>query len=219
VRFILPIRWDYNRLDGVQIWDNRLDLDGGRGKHIVRFACVPVKGRFIRIAVDKENFLRVARVLDFRASSWVINFSKNFCIRSQPSYRCPVTHEGRGGGWRVRLVWDAMNAPARSSSASADLSLLILSFSESVTAVGSVGAVGRLGIAGSDGPGNETLFGASLAEALYHRMPLPSRQMMPSNYFVSFGNMSSGTYMLEGEAKSVCGPKLTDQIVFKGRVR
>ena len=33
------------------------------------------------------------------------------------------------------------------------------------------------------------------------------------------GNMSSGTYMLEGEAKSVCGPKLTDQIVFKGRVR
>ena len=25
--------------------------------------------------------------------------------------------------------------------------------------------------------------------------------------------------MLEGEAKSVCGPKLTDQIVFKGRVR
>jgi hypothetical protein len=26
------------------------------------------------------------------------------------------------------------------------------------------------------------------------------------------GNMSSGTYMLEGEAKSVCGPKLTDQI-------
>jgi hypothetical protein len=30
--------------------------------------------------------------------------------------------------------------------------------------------------------------------------------------------MSSGTYMLEGEAKSVCGPKLTDQIVFKGRV-
>ena len=33
------------------------------------------------------------------------------------------------------------------------------------------------------------------------------------------GNMSSGTYMLEGEAKSVRGPKLTDQIVFKGRVR
>ena len=35
--------------------------------------------------------------------------------------------------------------------------------------------------------------------------------------------MSSGTYcdtyMLEGEAKSVCGPKLTDQIVLKGRVR
>ena len=33
------------------------------------------------------------------------------------------------------------------------------------------------------------------------------------------GNMSSGTCMLEGGAKSVCGPKLTDQIVFKGRVR
>ncbi len=32
------------------------------------------------------------------------------------------------------------------------------------------------------------------------------------------GNMSSGTCMLEGEAKSVCGPKLTDPIVFKGRV-
>jgi hypothetical protein len=31
--------------------------------------------------------------------------------------------------------------------------------------------------------------------------------------------MSSGTYMLEEEAKSVCGPKLTDPIVFKGRVR
>jgi len=27
------------------------------------------------------------------------------------------------------------------------------------------------------------------------------------------------TCMLEGGAKSVCGPKLTDQIVFKGRVR
>ena len=33
------------------------------------------------------------------------------------------------------------------------------------------------------------------------------------------GNMSSGTCMLEWEAKSVRGPKLTDQIVFKGRVR
>ena len=31
--------------------------------------------------------------------------------------------------------------------------------------------------------------------------------------------MSSGTCGLEGEAESVCGPKLTDQIVFKGRVR
>jgi hypothetical protein len=31
--------------------------------------------------------------------------------------------------------------------------------------------------------------------------------------------MSSGTYMREGEAKSACGPKLTDQIVLKGRVR
>jgi hypothetical protein len=29
--------------------------------------------------------------------------------------------------------------------------------------------------------------------------------------------MSSGKYMLEGEAKSVRGPNLTDQIVFKGR--
>jgi len=33
------------------------------------------------------------------------------------------------------------------------------------------------------------------------------------------GNMSSWTCMREEEAKSVCGPKLIDQIVFKGRVR
>ena len=33
------------------------------------------------------------------------------------------------------------------------------------------------------------------------------------------GNTSSGTCTREEEAKSVCGPKLTDQIVFKGRVR
>ena len=33
------------------------------------------------------------------------------------------------------------------------------------------------------------------------------------------GNTSSGTCMREQGAKSVCGPKLTDQIVFKGRVR
>ena len=31
--------------------------------------------------------------------------------------------------------------------------------------------------------------------------------------------MSTGTCMREEGAKSVCGPKLTDQIVFKGRVR
>jgi len=33
------------------------------------------------------------------------------------------------------------------------------------------------------------------------------------------GNTSSGACMREEGAKSVCGPKLTDQIVFKGRVR
>ena len=33
------------------------------------------------------------------------------------------------------------------------------------------------------------------------------------------GNMSSGTCMREEGANSVCGPKLNDQIVFKGRVR
>ena len=32
-------------------------------------------------------------------------------------------------------------------------------------------------------------------------------------------DMSSGTCMHEEGAKSVCGPTLTDQIVFKGRVR
>ena len=31
--------------------------------------------------------------------------------------------------------------------------------------------------------------------------------------------MSSGTCTPEEEANSVCGPKLNDQIVFKGRVR
>jgi hypothetical protein len=31
--------------------------------------------------------------------------------------------------------------------------------------------------------------------------------------------MSSGTFMREEGANSVCGPKLNDQIVFKGRVR
>ena len=33
------------------------------------------------------------------------------------------------------------------------------------------------------------------------------------------GNMSSGTCMREEGAKSVGGPKMNDQIVFKGRVR
>ncbi len=32
-------------------------------------------------------------------------------------------------------------------------------------------------------------------------------------------NMSSGTFMREEGANSVCGLKLNDQIVFKGRVR
>jgi hypothetical protein len=34
-----------------------------------------------------------------------------------------------------------------------------------------------------------------------------------------FGNTSSWTCMREEGAKSTCGPKLTDQIVFKGRVK
>ena len=33
------------------------------------------------------------------------------------------------------------------------------------------------------------------------------------------GNTSSGTCMREEGANSVCGPKLNDQIVFKGSVR
>jgi hypothetical protein len=33
-----------------------------------------------------------------------------------------------------------------------------------------------------------------------------------------FPNMSSGTCMREEGAKSACGPKLNDYMVFKGRV-
>ena len=59
----------------------------------------------------------------------------NFFIISQSLYRSPITHEARGGGCGGELVWDAMDAPARSSSASAAPTLLILSFLESGMAV------------------------------------------------------------------------------------
>jgi hypothetical protein len=45
-----------------------------------------------------------------------------------------------------------------------------------------------------------------------------ARSQRGKGFRARVGNTSSGTCMREEGAKSVCGPKLTDQIVFKGRV-
>ena len=46
-----------------------------------------------------------------------------------------------------------------------------------------------------------------------------ARSQRGKGFRARVGNTSSGTCMREEGAKSVCRPKLTDQIVFKGRVR
>ena len=46
-----------------------------------------------------------------------------------------------------------------------------------------------------------------------------ARSQRGKGFRARVGNTSSGTCMREEGANSVCGPKLNDQILFRGRVR